>query len=299
MAACAGMTSTPSSLPSPPVNSWAAAAAGAHDRSAGPMRCAPPAASRGLRSSGDATGQVGDWEEQLGSNKKVALMAGKVEDAALGSPMRRPMLRRSAGRTARSDPADDLGRTGVQGSTGGRSSTLPGVRRPAGHGREADHGPDRDQPRPGDRAGLGVQPAGNRGSRYARRHLPPREHQRPPPLWNPNDPPVGLSIDSATGTVDGKQLTVTFVGAPDPGDKPCGADYTAEAVESSTAVVVIVIEHHNANLATSPSFSPTAHAGCRLVGARRTAAVQLAAPLGDRAVLEVKEGLPVPVTLAP
>jgi hypothetical protein len=109
-----------------------------------------------------------------------------------------------------------------------------------------------------------------------------------PPAWDPNDPPVGLSIESASGTVDGKQLTVSFSGAADPGGKPCGADYTAEAVESSTAVVVIVIEHSN----VTPAF-------CLLEAATRTATVQLAAPLGDRTVLEVKEGLPVPVTLAP
>jgi len=109
-----------------------------------------------------------------------------------------------------------------------------------------------------------------------------------PPTWNPNDPPVGLAIDSASGKVGGSQLAVTFVGAPDPGSKPCGADYDAQAVESSTAVVIIVIEHRN-----------SLDRACWLVGATRSATVQLAAPLGDRAVLEVLEGLPVPVTLAP
>jgi hypothetical protein len=38
---------------------------------------------------------------------------------------------------------------------------------------------------------------------------------------------------------------------------------------------------------------------CSLVGYARTAMVELAAPLGQRAVLEVKEGLPVPVALNP
>jgi hypothetical protein len=80
---------------------------------------------------------------------------------------------------------------------------------------------------------------------------------------------------------------VSFVGSPGPASQPCGADYTAEAVESDLAVVVIVTEHRNPGLAT-----------CTAVGARRTAAVELASPLGDRAVLEVREGLPVPV-LAP
>jgi hypothetical protein len=109
-----------------------------------------------------------------------------------------------------------------------------------------------------------------------------------PPPWNPNDSPIGLSVESATGAIGARQLTVAFTGAPDPGDRPCGADYTAEAVESDTAVVVIIFEHPYAVVEA-----------CTLVGARRTAEVELAAPLGDRAVLEVKEGLPVAVVLTP
>lgn len=109
-----------------------------------------------------------------------------------------------------------------------------------------------------------------------------------PPAWDPDNPPTGIAIDSATGSVSGRQLTVSFVGAPAPGDQGCGADYSAEAVESSDAVVVIVIEHANLTLGA-----------CSLVGAIRTATVELAAPLGNRAVLDVQQGLPVAVTLAP
>jgi hypothetical protein len=99
---------------------------------------------------------------------------------------------------------------------------------------------------------------------------------------------LGLSIYSASGSVTGTELTVAFVGAPDPGDRPCGEDYTAEAVESRLAVVVIVTRHRN----------PTAGA-CSAVGFRRTATARLAAPLGDRAVLDLQQGTPVPVVLAP
>jgi hypothetical protein len=106
-----------------------------------------------------------------------------------------------------------------------------------------------------------------------------------PPPWNAEDAPVGISIDSATGTANSKKLTVTFIGAPDGADKPCGADYTTEAVESDLAVVVIVVEHAN-----------PAPGGCLAVGAIRTATVKLADVLGDRAVLEIKQGLPVSVT---
>jgi hypothetical protein len=106
-----------------------------------------------------------------------------------------------------------------------------------------------------------------------------------PPPWNANDPPVGISIDGAVGLPADVRLVVSFVGAPDAGDKPCGAEYTAEAVESDLAIVVIVTEH---------AF-PFGGA-CTAVGAIRHATVQLASPLGQRAVLEVKEGLPVKVS---
>jgi hypothetical protein len=109
-----------------------------------------------------------------------------------------------------------------------------------------------------------------------------------PPPYDPNDAPQGISIDLATGTAAGRELTVSFTGAStDSGS--CGSDYTAEAVESSTAIVAIVTEHPHAGL-------PGA---CDDVGYIRTATVELSAPLGNRAVLEVTQGLPVSVTLTP
>lgn len=63
---------------------------------------------------------------------------------------------------------------------------------------------------------------------------------------------------------------------------------TAEAVESDLAVVVVVTRHPYQTLGA-----------CSLVGARRRASLSLAAPLGERAVLEVQQGLPVSVTLTP
>ncbi|MEV0809107.1 hypothetical protein [Micromonospora sp. NPDC050200] len=107
-----------------------------------------------------------------------------------------------------------------------------------------------------------------------------------PPSWDPYDVSAGLPIDSATTTTPSRQLTVTFTGAPNSGSQPCGADYSAEAIESVNAVVVIVIEHPHAAGETCPDM-----------GARRTTTVDLAQPLGERAVLEVQQGLPVPLTV--
>jgi hypothetical protein len=109
-----------------------------------------------------------------------------------------------------------------------------------------------------------------------------------PPPWDANNPPAGLSIESATRSADGLELTASFTGAPDGADKPCGEDYTAEAVESDLAAVIIVTRHSN-------GFA----GACAMVGAVRSATATLAKPLGERAVLEVVEGRPVPVQLAP
>jgi hypothetical protein len=101
-----------------------------------------------------------------------------------------------------------------------------------------------------------------------------------PPPYNADNPPVGISIDAAYGKQDSRKLSVSFVG--------CAADdYVAEAVESDLAIVVIIDRQ-----APQSSMAP----GCaRLVGASRTLTVTLADPLGKRAVLEVRQGLPVPV----
>lgn len=106
-----------------------------------------------------------------------------------------------------------------------------------------------------------------------------------PPPWDGSNPPVGLAIGSAQIASDDRTLTVSFTGAPDDASKPCGEDYTAEAVESDLAVVVIIHVHRNPTLGA-----------CSAVGAFRTATVALANGLGARAVLEVQQGLPVTVT---
>jgi hypothetical protein len=99
-----------------------------------------------------------------------------------------------------------------------------------------------------------------------------------PPPFNADRPPEGISIDAAYGKPDSRRLTVTFNG------DSCGVDYSEDAVESDLAVVVIVVAQ------------PTPSAACgRGVGRSETVVLTLADPLGKRAVLEVRQGLPVPV----
>ena len=107
-----------------------------------------------------------------------------------------------------------------------------------------------------------------------------------PPPWNADDPPEGISIDHAVGDASSRTLDVQFDGALDGADAACGADYAAEAVESDLAVVVLIetIPH-------TGDESQRCLAGRKI----RTASVSLSAPLGDRVVLEGRQGLPVPL----
>jgi hypothetical protein len=107
-----------------------------------------------------------------------------------------------------------------------------------------------------------------------------------PPPWNVDDPPEGRSIDHAVGDASSRTLEVQFAGAPKGADEPCGADYSAEAVESDLAVVVII---------HTTEYGGSSNQTCLANAAGRTASVSLAAPLGERVVLEGREGLPVPV----
>jgi len=242
---------------------------------------------------GDLTAQVGDWELAVGDNNKPALMDGLVE-------------------TAVNLPAA----TGGDGTISWQDGTTTSV--PVVSAEQAVSGIRADAPAKDCPDCVPLQITGarlrsgpattSRGSAMvpmweftlqgtavmvtrvaiadpAMVTLPPWSQ---PPWGDSGDAPVGISIDSATTTAGGHELTVRFVGVPLPAGQPCGADYTTEPVESSLAVVVIVTAH------------PHGAAGaCDAVGAYRTASVTLASPLGVRTLLEVAMGRPVPVRPTP
>ncbi|SDT73601.1 hypothetical protein SAMN04489716_6720 [Actinoplanes derwentensis] len=79
-------------------------------------------------------------------------------------------------------------------------------------------------------------------------------------------------------------MMVTFTGSRGRVTTSCGADYAAESVESDKAVVVIVLKQSN-------GYSGI----CTLEGRTRTATLNLAKPLGNRAVLTI-HGSRVPIT---
>ena len=105
-------------------------------------------------------------------------------------------------------------------------------------------------------------------------------------LWRSAAPIPGGVDQQAILRGDGRSVSFSFYGSP-PGPPPCGADYTAEVVESRTAVVVTPRQ-------ISAQGGPS-EAACPAIAARRSVTVQLAAPLGAR-VLLTPDGSPIPVT---
>ncbi|MEQ7009150.1 hypothetical protein ABN028_23500 [Actinopolymorpha sp. B17G11] len=112
-----------------------------------------------------------------------------------------------------------------------------------------------------------------------------------PPGWTERKRPGGPSTEAASIAVSDTRLKVFFTGSPGGADQPCGADYTADAVESTTAVVVIVVEDR--------APDPPKGVACTAVGAYRTATAQLDEPLKGRTVLDAVRGEPVPVAIHP
>ena len=236
---------------------------------------------------GELTNQVGDWEAEVGSNNKPALMGGLVQVAgalpadtppdgdvtwADGTSVRVPLLSAEqavaairTGALASCDDCTALRITDAQLSTG-----------PI----ETSRGPATAPVWQFTIEGTAV--------KVARLAIANRVVTVVPPPWNPNDPAQGVWLDSVHGSASGQELEVAFTGSPQPGNEPCGEDYTTEVVESDLAVVVIVLRHPHLTLG-----------GCAAVGARRTAIAELAAPLDDRAVLQVYDGTPVRTVLAP
>jgi hypothetical protein len=237
---------------------------------------------------GELTGQIGDWEEAVGDNNKRALMAGLVE-AATAVPSDEPdeaVVRWADGTTKSIRPVSatqalaDVRATAAASCedcvplavTAARLSTAS---------IQTSRGP-------------AIAPAWEftiRGTKVRVTRIAVAANDGiavMPPEWDANDPPSGISIQSAQGSANGTSLIVGFIGAPEPASNACGADYTAEAVESEVAIVVIVIPHEHGGFGACPA-----------VGALRRASVDLTRPLGDRAVLEVQQGLPVSVVLVP
>ncbi len=236
---------------------------------------------------GDRTLQIGDWEESVGGDDKIALIDGLVESTIPLSDATPPdgEVHWPDGSTSTvkllsvRQVLKDL-------KSEGDPSSCSGCKPLEITKAELSNGPvttSRGQVH----APMWLFSLQGTAVRLARVAVASSITVTPPP-WDPNNAPIGLAISAASGSLTGRQMTVSFTGAPGPASQGCGADYTAEAVESPEAVVIIVITHAN----------PTIGA-CTAVGAPRTATVQLATPLGNRVVLEVQQGLPVAVSLSP
>lgn len=81
-------------------------------------------------------------------------------------------------------------------------------------------------------------------------------------------------------------MTVTFTGARSPASEPCGIDYSTEAVESVKAIVIVILQQRHAY-----------GEECTLEGTDRTAVVNLAQPLANRAVFDLQQPEPIHVSI--
>ncbi len=235
---------------------------------------------------GELIGQIGDWEAAIGENNKVALNAGLVVTMATlpAAPQPTGTVTWDSGTTHRVPllPADEtlgqLRQTGIGDCPECVPLEVIGARLTTVRV-QTTRGPATAPAWEYTVKGTAV--------RVTRVAVASSAMIRvTPPSWDPYNAPGGISIESATTTTCSTQLTVAFTGSPHPASQPCGVDYTGEAVESANAVVVIVNQRpHSANET------------CDSAGARRTATVELAQPLGERAVLEVQQGLPVALTI--
>ena len=235
---------------------------------------------------GDLTDQIGTWEASVGGNNKAALVAGLVR-AGVNLPSDTPGRKQVRWVDGSSIDVNVLSAAeALEGLVAASSGTkCPDCRSLLVTEASLATGLVETSQGPAE-APVWVYTIEGTAVRVTRVAVDESITVVPPP-WNEDDPPVGISIESASGTAKSRDLTVSFIGAVEARSKPCGADYTAEAVESELAVVVIIIERRNG-----------AQAACDAIGRTRTAEVALEAPLGKRAVLEVRQGLPVPL-LAP
>jgi hypothetical protein len=230
---------------------------------------------------------VGDWEPAVGDDNKAALLAGLIEAAGPlpAAPDRRD-VRLHDGRTRPVRPLS-------------AAETLDRAKRAA----------MRDAPA----ACSGCRPLRVTGARLVSAALETVGGRATAPAWEfrlggsavrlvavaipdsavteltafgrPEGQNGGSWVERAD-PVDGPALAVAFPAAPYGADRPCGADYTGEVVESARAVVVL--------LATIRVYESAANDDCPAGVQRLT--IPLRRPLGDRVVLQLYTGIPVEET---
>jgi hypothetical protein len=227
---------------------------------------------------GELTSQIGTWESEVAENNKSALDAGMVETVA-SLPEERPGRREVKWVDgAKVEVEVFSARQALDELVGAANADCAGCE-PL-HVTEANLATGLIETSDGPaEVPTWVYSVRESGVRITRVAVDAGVTVDPPP-WDAEDPPLGVSIEQAIGEPGSKDLQVEFIGALD----ACEIEYDVEAVESTLGVVVVVVARESADAA-----------GCPAAGQLRTAQLTLDAKLGERAVLEVRQGLPVPV----
>lgn len=95
----------------------------------------------------------------------------------------------------------------------------------------------------------------------------------------PYNPNRWTTVSEANVSADGRTVTARFTG----NLEECYS-YTAHAVESGQALILVVNDHLNPGVE-----------GCNDVGVPRTATLELPTSLAGRAILDLSSGLPIPI----
>ena len=172
----------------------------------GTRRWPRPAArrARAFMPVGELTGQVGDWEQEVGDNNKIALMTGEVDPRVVGG------RGAGVGRGALGGRRHQYGRGDHRGGgiAAARRRRQPRLRRlpaAAGDRGEPRHGAGPDESGAGDRADLGVHRRGDLRAVHPGGGRPDKSVTVTPPPWDAYNAPVGLWISSAEVSADGRQ----------------------------------------------------------------------------------------------
>ena len=115
--------------------------------------------------------------------------------------------------------------------------------------------------------------------------------------WPKTPRPAADTNDLAAGIGPSGDITIKFIGgSADPG--PCQTNYTADTVQSDSAVLVAIRELPGSDTATQPADAGDPPLACNAIGYPRSVTVKLDPTLAGRVLID-SYGAPLPIRRTP
>jgi hypothetical protein len=234
---------------------------------------------------GERARQLGDWEPEVGSNGKIALMAGALE-TTVPLPRTTPpatTVRWPDGTSETVELVDAQAALDAIRSPRAASCECQPLRVTAAHLTSRSTATTR---------GTTEIPVWEFTLEGTQVRVTAVALKGPPAVAVPIVDPGFYLIEAMQATVraDGRTMIVHFAAGPGPGQSACVYAYDGEAVESTLAVVLLLHEH--------PCWWGNLPLPRTAAAYFRTAEARLATPLAGRAVLEARFGQPVKVVFS-